>query len=155
MPYALLLLLASFVPFQTFAADLSGKARVIDGDTIELSGERVRLHGIDAPERRQTCVDGNGNSYPCGERATEALREIIGTDSVRCDGDKQDRYHRLIGTCYVGNINVNAEMVLRGWAFAYVRYSKDYIGQESRAMDNHAGMWGGEFIMPWDWRRKR
>ena len=144
-----------FTPFSALSADISGEARVVDGDTIWIEGTKIRLHGIDAPETEQTCVDGGGNEYPCGERATKALTEIIGNNHVRCEGDQRDRYGRLIATCYVDGTDINAEMVLQGWALAYQRYSKDYVDEEARAMDDHAGMWLGEFLTPWDWRKAK
>lgn len=72
-------------------ADITGTPRIIDGDTIEIAGERIRLHGIDAPEQDQTCKDENGNEWRCGQDATFALARIIEFHWVRCEGDKRDR----------------------------------------------------------------
>ena len=136
------------------AADLTGEARIVDGDTIHIADTKIRLHGIDAPETRQECVGRNGVPYRCGVASTEALRVLIGSDPVRCEGDTYDRYKRLIAICYSGRINLNAELVRQGWALAYRRYSKDYISAEKEAQAAKRGMWAGKFEPPWKWRRK-
>lgn len=134
------------------AETLSGPARVIDGDTIELKGERIRFHGIDTPEARQLC-EADGEEYRCGDEATEFLVDLISDDSVTCIGDTRDRYKRLIGVCYVGEVDLNAALVRAGWAVAYRRYSLDYVGEEEAAEAEGVGMWRGTFDMPWEWRR--
>jgi endonuclease YncB( thermonuclease family) len=132
--------------------DLVGSARVIDGDTLDIRGKRVRLHGIDAPESDQTCLAG-GQRWPCGRRSTQALRDRVGDGAVRCVGDEEDRYGRLIAICYADGTNLNAWMVERGWAVAYRRYSTEFVGEERRAESAGSGVWKGRFVMPWDWRR--
>jgi endonuclease YncB( thermonuclease family) len=107
-------------------ADITGPARVIDGDNIDIAGERIRLHGIDAPESAQTCVAG-GATWPCGQSATAALVAFIGDAPVRCGEQGADRYGRTIATCYVQGEDIGAGMVLNGWAPAYRRYSTDYV----------------------------
>ena len=111
---ALLLLVPSVAE-----ADITGKPRVIDGDTIEIAGERIRLHGIDAPETKQTCQDNNGKEWRCGQDATFALADMIGNHWITCKGDERDRYRRLIAVCYAGPHDLNAKMVQQGWALAY------------------------------------
>ncbi len=69
---------------------ITGKPRVIDGDTIEIAGERTRLRGIDAPESEQKCTAG-GKEWACGQEATFALARFIETHWVTCKGDKRDR----------------------------------------------------------------
>lgn len=133
-------------------ADVIGDARVIDGDTIEVAGERVRLHGIDAPERKQGCGVGDA-SWRCGEIATDALIAAADGQTVRCEGKKRDRYGRLLAVCFVGDTNLNAFMVRHGWALAFRRYAVDYVGEETLARAEARGMWRGSFVAPWDWRR--
>lgn len=145
---ACLVLLASRVA----AADLTGTPHVIDGDTIDIGGERVRLHGIDAPERSQTCSV-TGVATPCGRESAGVLQALTDAGPVRCSGGKRDRYGRLIAVCYAGDRDLNAELVRRGWALAYRRYSMDYVGEESDARAHGRGMWRGAFIEPWAWRR--
>ncbi|MBK1669259.1 succinoglycan biosynthesis protein [Rhodovibrio sodomensis] len=133
-------------------SNLVGNARVIDGDTLAIEGKRVRLHGIDAPESDQTCLDG-GRRWPCGRRSTRALRDRVAGDTVRCVGDEEDRYGRLIAVCYADGTNLNAWMVEQGWAVAYRRYSTEFVGEERKAESAGAGVWRGRFVMPWEWRR--
>ncbi len=133
---------------------INGKPRIIDGDTIEISGKRIRLHGIDAPESKQKCTAG-GKEWACGQEATFALAQFIETHWVTCKGDKRDRYGRIIAVCFIGSYDLNAMMVREGWALAYRQYSMDYVDEETTARDARVGMWRGEFVAPWEWRRKR
>jgi endonuclease YncB( thermonuclease family) len=132
----------------------TGNARIIDGDTIHIGTRKIRLSGIDAPESKQKCTKKDGRSYGCGNSSRQHLSKLIGGATVRCTGDKKDRYGRTIGTCYVGETDLNAAMVESGWAVAYRKYSRFYVPEEDSARLNGLGMWQGEFINPWDWRRK-
>ncbi len=146
--FALLLLL----PCGRVDADMVGEARIIDGDTVEIGGERIRLHGLDAPESRQTCTV-IGEEWRCGESATLALVAETNGQPVTCKGKKRDRYGRLIAVCYAGNDDLNAWMVREGWAVAYRRYSKDYVDEEVEARAASRGVWRGDFMLPWKWRQ--
>lgn len=143
-----------FIALPALATDLSGSAHVVDGDTIEIGGTKFRLHGIDAPEMRQECRREDGSPYRCGEASTHALRVLIGSEPVRCEGNTDDCYNRLIATCYSGTVNLNAEMVRQGWALAYRHYSKAYLSAEKEAQEAKRGVWAGKFEPPWEWRRK-
>ena len=145
---ALMLLL----PSGRVSADMIGEARIIDGDTVEISGERIRLHGIDAPESRQTCSV-VGEEWRCGESATLALVDETTGQPLTCKGNKRDRYGRLIAVCYSGTEDLNAWMVREGWAVAYRRYSKDYVDEEAEARAAGRGVWRGDFMLPWKWRQ--
>ena len=96
-------------------ADISGTALIVDGDTIAISGMKVRLSGIDTPERKQTCKKASV-TWRCGYEATETLRDWTYTKEVRCVGDTKDRYGRLIADCFVDGYNVNARLVYEGMA---------------------------------------
>ena len=133
-------------------ADITGPARIIDGDTIDIEGQRIRLHGIDAPETFQTCI-ADDVSWPCGRHATAALVEFIDVSTVRCEGEDTDRYGRTIAVCYVRGADIEAWMVANGWAMAYRKYSLDYVDEETAAQDARVGLWRGEFVPPWDWRK--
>ena len=95
MRIALFALLALPCVLPASAETLTGVARIIDADTVEIAGEKLRLEGIDAPESRQTCKR-DGKRYDCGKEATSALRVKIGKASITCKGDTRDQYDRLI-----------------------------------------------------------
>ena len=149
----IILTLVFLFPISVAMADVTGNARIVDGDTIWIGRTKIRLHGIDSPETKQTCTK-NGREWDCGREATAALVHRIGTQAVTCKGDKRDRYKRLIAVCFIGSTDLNAWMVSNGWALAYRRYSKDYIDEENVAQDNRNGIWRGEFMAPWRWRRR-
>lgn len=132
--------------------DLSGRTRVVDGDTIEVGGARVRLHGVDAPESGQSCV-AQGARWPCGRRASRALAGRLGGQTVVCEERDRDRYGRIVAVCRQGGRDINAWLVAEGWALAYRRYSREYVDEESTARAARKGIWRGEFVAPWDWRR--
>jgi len=141
-----------FALTNTLSADLSGIALIVDGDTITISGNKIRLSGIDTPEQNQTCRRA-GVTWRCGYEATETLRNWTYTKEVRCIGDEKDRYGRLIANCFVDGYNVNARLVYEGLALAYRKYSKQYVPEEDKARAAKRGMWAGEFVAPWDWRK--
>jgi len=148
----LLLALVCWAP-QSWATDLTGRASVIDGDTIDIHGQRIRGHGIDAPESSQTCQRANGQTYRCGQEAALFLSNRIGTKTVRCEQKDKDRYGRIVAVCYLGTEDLNRLMVQTGHAMAYRQYSKDYVTDEDRARAQKVGIWQGAFTPPWDYRR--
>lgn len=133
-------------------ADVVGVAKVVDGDTIDVDGERIRLHGIDAPEKKQECGVA-ATAWPCGKMSSNVLMDAVAGHEVTCTGDKRDRYGRLIGICYVDGQSLNALMVREGWALAYRRYGLDYVSEEQQARAEGRGLWRGTFVEPWEWRR--
>lgn len=134
---------------------LTGQASVIDGDTIEIHGQRVRLWGIDAPEGRQQCTAANGASEPAGRRAANHLDEVIGDHVVRCADRGRDRYGRTIGACEANGADISRRMVQDGWAWAYVRYSRDYVDDEASARRDANGVWSMTCEPPWEWRQQQ
>ena len=96
-----------------------GKAKVIDGDTIRIYKNKIRLHAIDAPETNQTC-NKNNKVWNCGIESTKFLKKLIGKNKIECITTGKDQYNRFIGICYKNNLDLNSEMVLNGWAIAYL-----------------------------------
>ena len=138
---------------KVIAGEISGFPSITDGDTIKISHKRIRLYGIDAPEKKQICVK-NFTEYSCGQEATNNLKKKIDGKLVTCKvQEKLDRYKRYIGVCFIGDIDLNKWMVINGYAVAYKRYSKDYIEDENYAKKNKIGLWSGSFIHPEKWRK--
>tara|TARA_B100001540_G_C15659759_1_gene574986 strand:+ start:306 stop:773 length:468 start_codon:yes stop_codon:yes gene_type:complete len=128
--------------------------KIIDGDTIHIGKIKYRLYGIDAPEIKQECKR-NNKKYLCGVEATKFLQSLIkDNESVSCVNKKIDRYKRIVAVCYYLNEDLSKLMVRNGWAIAYRRYSKDYVDDENYAKENKLGIWKGQFIEPYKWRKK-
>jgi endonuclease YncB( thermonuclease family) len=130
----------------------TGGYEAVDGDSLRRGDTEIRLHGIDAPEYRQICSDGNGRDYACGKEAAAALRQLLGGQTVTCSSIETDRYGRAIAECKAGDLNINGEMVRRGWAVAYTRHSAGYVSEEAQARAAKRGLWQGRFENPEDWR---
>lgn len=130
---------------------ISGQVRVVDGDTIDVKGTRIRLHGIDAPEKGQRC-ENEGKFYNCGQKAASFLRQITANTEVVCSPMSQDRYGRTIATCSIGEADLGATMVANGWALAYRKYNLIYVPFEDQAKQARRGIWTGQFLSPHKWR---
>ena len=137
------------------ATIISGYPRIIDGDTIEIAGRKIRLHGMDAPEMRQYCTRSDGRRWACGRQAARMLGNIIGWRKVACEKVTTDRYHRIVAICRAGNDDIGARMVAGGWAVAYIRYSRIYASLETQARNRGRGLWSGGFTLPETWRHRR
>ena len=133
------------------AQDVSGPARASDGDTLNLTGVHVRLHGIDAPELAQSCSR-DGASWPCGRAAADRLAELVAGKSVRCEQRDIDDYGRTVATCRAGGIDLSAAMVDAGLATALPHFTTAYVANEARAREQRRGIWAGEFERPSDYR---
>jgi endonuclease YncB( thermonuclease family) len=136
------------------SAEVTGIARVIDGDTIDVGGVRVRLFGIDAPERDQSCSRSDGTRYACGRFASGFLADAIGRAAIRCTRRDVDRYGRMVGVCTNERGDVARMSVAGGAAMAYRHFSLDYVADEEAARKRGAGIWQGAFDAPWDYRHK-
>lgn len=152
---ALLLFVFALISLPALAAKpLAGAASVIEDDTIEIHGARIRLYGIDAPESRQECTRPDGTSWRCGQQAALALSDHIGRTGVRCQPHDRDCYGRIVAICFKGDVDLNRWMVANGWTVAFRRYSLDYVADEDSAHRARLGLWAGTFEMPWDWRAR-
>lgn len=120
-------------------ADIVGVASVVDADTIEIRGQRTRLHGIDAPESGQTCRDEIGEKWRCGQQAALALQDFSGRRTVTCDERDVDRYGRIVGRCRVSGLG-------------YHKYSHDYV---TAGLERPAAACGRALEPPREWRRGR
>ena len=137
------------------APTIQGTASVIDGDTIEIHGERIRPDAMDAPESSQLCLDAAGSRYRCGQKSAVALADMIGRSVVSCEPKGPGRYKRVIAVCFKGETNLNASMVTQDWAVAFRKYGMDYIPPDEEARLARPWIWAGSFEMPWDWRARK
>lgn len=147
--------LAAVACSQSAGPGVSGRASVVDGDTIEIRGQRIRIWGIDAPESSQTC-EREGGAYRCGAAAANALDRWLAARPVTCIEQDRDRYDRMVARCSVGGEDLGAWLVAQGNARRYVRYAGSaYFQEEAAARAAARGIWAGDFEDPWDWRRER
>ena len=124
---------------------------VVDGDSLQTAEKRIRLVGIDAPEYFQECEDENGKKYKCGQAAKAYLQVLIekghqNGEKLKCVSEGVDRYKRNLSVCYIGDLELNFEMVKAGYALAYK--SEKYALAEKRAKQRKKGIWQGKFMRP-------
>ena len=136
---------------------ITGKATIIDGDTISINKTKIRFSGIDAPEssyygQTQYCRRSNGKIWACGKKASSKLKKLINGQEVQCTDEGKDRYGRTLSICYANGMDLQAEMVRSGMAVAYLRYSDRYENEMVEAMNAQVGIWGGPFVEPEQWR---
>ncbi|WP_235924901.1 thermonuclease family protein [Roseomonas harenae] len=150
------MLLVFALTSSALAEELRGRVvGITDGDTLTLlTPERqevkIRLAEIDTPESRQ----------PYGTRARQALSDLAFQRDVLINIIDTDRYGRRVGRIYADRVDVNAEMVRRGAAWVYRRYSRDpsLLALEEEARQARRGVWAlseSERTPPWEWRRER
>jgi endonuclease YncB( thermonuclease family) len=134
-------------------ADVTGQASVIDGDTIEIHGTRIRLWGIDAPEGTQLCRGEDSLQYRCGAKAANDLDAFIARRPVSCTPISRDQYGRTVATCTVEATDLGEWLVSNGLALDWPNYSKGMYEKIQRDAE-HAGrgMWSGSYVQPWQYR---
>lgn len=142
---------------QILENEIAGIARIVDGDSIVINKNRIRLNGIDAPEAKQKCLDKNDEQYYCGTVSTQFLKDFINNEIVNCFYSKKDIYDRFLATCYVKNIEINEEMLKSGMAIIYDHSlaSNRYLDAETSARNNKLGIWQGTFQRPKDFRKSK
>jgi endonuclease YncB( thermonuclease family) len=127
----------------------------VEGDSVSVNGQIVKLWGIDAPDLKQTCTTRQGQSYDCFTPAKNMLAGFIGQNQVTCYIRGQDRHGQKVGTCAVGDLDLAALMVRAGWALAYFDLSPQYIELEADAQARKRGLWAGKLEPPWSWRSRQ
>ena len=132
------------------ASTASAQTRIIDGDTIELNGEIIRINGIDAPEHGQRCGE-----WACGAAATDALAALVEDRIVTCDALGSDGYGRTIARCFAGQVDIGQRMVDQGHAWAFLKYSDSYEATQAKAKSLGLGVWSGPYQAPWDYREEK
>lgn len=147
----ILLAFAAFAAVPAEANILSGPATVVDGDTIEMTGTRIRLLGIDAPESAQQCQR-EGQPWACGTEATATLHEILASQPLECRSEGTDMYGRTLATCRNAVFDLGQEMVRRGMALPSSDAPPEYSQAQEIARQLRYGLWSAEFQTPAEWR---
>lgn len=137
------------------AAEITGTIRVIDGDTLDVGQTRIRLHGIDAPERDQPCTTLSGQNWGCGDWATRQVRDRFEGHTAQCAPVDRDRYGRIVARCNVAGEDVGRVLVSEGWAYAYRKYSMEYDLDEKAAFVADRGIHGFTMQSPARYRLTR
>lgn len=139
-------------PGQVFEA----QAAATDGDSLRLEGvsAAIRIFGIDAPERGQSCRDAAGRGWSCGAAATARMRALAARGPMRCVATGDVSYGRIVAACTAAGGEDAAEILVRdGLALAETRYSERYVPAQIEALKAGRGLWSGAFTPPWEWRR--
>jgi endonuclease YncB( thermonuclease family) len=140
------------LPSLAHAADITGTAKIRDGDSVQIGNTRIRLGGIDAPSSDQLCLNTTGERWTCGVAAREELAKHAEGKNWVCHARSIDRRGRTVARCEVDGEDIQKWLVRSGWALSYRSISHDYDADEAAAREAKAGMWQGAFIAPWDWR---
>jgi endonuclease YncB( thermonuclease family) len=148
-------LIAALTGTAASAETIAGRASVIDGDTIEIHGERIRILDIDAPESRQTCTAQDGPEWRCGQKAALALSSWVAQQTVTCATTTRDKYDRHLAHCSVAGQDLGQWMAANGWAVPYRDCKCEVVRDAAdQAKASQLGIWAGSFMLPWDWRGK-
>jgi endonuclease YncB( thermonuclease family) len=138
------------------ADDLAGQASIIDGDTLEIHGTRIRLWGIDAPESDQLCRNEDGEHYRCGQKAANDIDAFLARHPVECVEVDRDQYRRAVAVCTVAGTDLADWLVRNGHALDWPKYSQgDYAAAQDEAKRAERSIWSGSFIEPWHYRACR
>ena len=146
---AITTILCPSLAFSKGSYQIQGQAYVIDGDTIVINDQHIRLYGIDAPEKAQICDWGYN-----GHKAIHFLDNLVKNKIVYCAISSKDRFKRPIGVCSTSSNNLNEMMVSSGHAFAYRHYSQKYTGFENAARKSNIGIWRANCENPYLFRRR-
>lgn len=159
VPVALGVAVLAFLSGNTQANEredvITGTVRVIDGDTFEVAGTKIRLHGIDAPESDQMCQTEQGADWACGGWITRVVTDRYTRVVARCEAVELDRYGRTVARCAALGEDVGAWLVREGLAFAYVQYSEDYVAIEREASAIDRGLHAVRLQTPSQHRKTR
>ena len=135
------------------AGQVAERASVIDGDTIEIRSQRIRISGVDAPESGQVCYNPSGRQWRCGQRSALMLADHLGTGRISCRTEGQDRFGRWLARCTAHGRDVGEWLVRNGWAVPYFDHTHAYAEAQRAARASRSGLWAGQFTLPKNWRK--
>ena len=130
---------------------ISGRAQVVDGDTLLVEGRVVDLIGIDALELEQSCWR-RGVWWPCGRKAATVLSRFVAQDPVECNVYPSGKHNHYYGRCRLGSLDAAAEVMNLGYAVRSPPNGSDYRFAEREARNREVGMWGSIYVRPDKWR---
>lgn len=148
-----LIAVAGIIAISLLLGALASPARcqtVIDGDSLKINGKTIRIYGIDAPELSQEC-----DGWMAGQYAAGVLRGLVEGKIVACVPTTIDRYGRTVALCFADGIDLGAEMVRQGLAWAFVRYSRDYLHLEAAARAEGLGIHAARCKPAWEYRAEK
>jgi endonuclease YncB( thermonuclease family) len=126
-----------------------------DGDILSIADQIIRLHGIDAPEAGQRCLSNSGESWNCRDVAMDRLMELA-AKKVTCTGSERDDRDRHLAVCRTSaGVDVNRILVREGLAWAFLKFSHDYVADEEAAREDGVGVWQAATQPSWDYRAER
>lgn len=151
----LMLLVLSLVCAPVMAQSWTGLARVVDGDTLWVDGKKFRLFGVDAPESNQMCGSGD-SQWPCGQLATQTMRDLVSGAVVTCQSKGQQSYDRIVASCSTRNHwDLGEAMVNQGYAEAATAFTSIYVSMQNRAKAERLGIWkDDDFQSPYEYRQQ-
>lgn len=130
-----------------------GRAQVLGPDVIAIGNHLIQLFGIDAPEERQPCHTPSGETWNCSVAATKTLLDLVGDYEVTCEARMPPRRRRIYAECFVADTNINEAMVQAGMAMVVREETEAYLPAEEAARAEGRGIWQGEMMAPWDFRK--
>lgn len=125
---------------------------VVDGETLRLQGQVVRLEGLQAPSRGETCADTAGQGFDCGVAAADRLAHLVANHALVCELHGQDMFRRPLAICEANGKVLNAMLVSSGWALAS---SGNFSEAEAHARQAGRGLWADGIVPPEEWRERR
>ena len=154
MKSVIFLIVFLFLSFSLISEEIiKGKATVVNSDYIKIENQIIILYGIEAMERPQVCYIEN-KIWPCYDITVRFLESLVDLGETECQIIKKSRMNRVFGTCEVVGIEINQELVEKGWALARVKQRKDYLKFQKIAEEKKLGIWQSQFIEPWLWRKR-
>lgn len=143
------------LPQDTSAARIVGVARIIDGDSIEIAGTSIRILGIDAPERSQTCGNKDNPMFSCGDFARAWLETTLDSQDVACEPTGTDFFGRTLAVCSLDGADIGEMMIASGYAAPFERYSDMYLETGRLSREAGQGFWSVGFEPPWEYRARQ
>lgn len=139
---------------RTISAANGAAVHVIDGDSLRIGGEEIRIAGIDAPEYRQQCGDGASGQWPCGKAARDELARLAAAGGLGCTERAKDRYGRSLASCRAGGRDLGSAMAEAGLALGAgdERFAEP-VREMAQARAAKRGIWQGPHIHPAEWRK--